>query len=179
MRQITLMFLLLLFTTCSNKAKAQTKRLPDMKIQQLDLNWVNTKNICDSNDLTIVAFWATWCKYCITELNSIDALYPTWQKQYNVKLYAVNIDVADDLTRVKNKVIQTNWKYEILLDNEMLLTEAMKMDNPPYTYLLNRNGEVLWEHNGYSPGDELILQEKIREFYKPIKNATVPGSTIK
>jgi len=179
MRHIILMFLLLLFATSSNTAEAQIKKLPDMKIQQLDLNWVNTKNICDSNDLTIVAFWATWCKYCISELNAIDALYPSWQKQYNVKLYAVDIDITDDLEKVKNKVVQTNWKYEILLDNEMLLTEAMKMDNPPFTYLLNRNGEVLWEHNGYNPGDELILQEKIREFYKSIKTTAIPNPAVK
>jgi cytochrome c biogenesis protein CcmG/thiol:disulfide interchange protein DsbE len=169
MKNTASFILAILFFILSKGLIAQSKQLPNLKIQKLDLTWVNTKNICDSNEITIVSFWATWCKYCILELNAVNKIYPSLQKKYNVKMYAVSIDGLDDLEKVKNKSFQSGWQYEILLDNDMLLAESLSMDNPPSTYILNREGQVLWEHVGFSPGDEIILQQKVWEFYSKTK----------
>ena len=37
----------------------------------------------------------------------------------------------------------------------------MNVNNVPHTFLLNGNGEIVWQHNSYAPGDEEELYENI------------------
>jgi hypothetical protein len=38
----------------------------------------------------------------------------------------------------------------------------MNVSNPPLTVLVNQKGEIIFEHLGYTSGDELELEEKIK-----------------
>ena len=112
----------------------------------------------------IVSFWATWCKPCNLELDAISEVYEEWQKETGVKLVAVSIDDARTASRVKPHVDGKNWPFEIYLDQNRDLARAMGAGtNPPYTYLINGQGEIVWQHTGYLPGAEEELIEKVRE----------------
>jgi hypothetical protein len=39
----------------------------------------------------------------------------------------------------------------------------MQVNNPPHTFLCNGNGEIVWEHNGYAPGAEEELYQKLKD----------------
>ena len=38
------------------------------------------------------------------------------------------------------------------------------MNNVPHTFVVNRDGEVVWSHNNYADGDEYELQEQLEKF---------------
>ena len=38
---------------------------------------------------------------------------------------------------------------------------AMQVNNVPHTFLVNADGEVVWQHNNYADGDEEELYEEL------------------
>ena len=39
----------------------------------------------------------------------------------------------------------------------------MNVNVIPHTFLINANNEIVWQHNGYAPGDEIELYNKVKE----------------
>jgi len=144
-------------------ATAQTQTLPSIQVKDIDGQPLDFKTVADTNKLTIVSFWATWCGPCIKELEAINEYYAEWQKKYNVKLVAVSIDDARNSKKVKPKVLGYGWTYQILLDENMELSRPMNVNNPPMTFIVNQKGEILWSHQGYTPGAEEELEKKLQE----------------
>jgi peroxiredoxin len=38
---------------------------------------------------------------------------------------------------------------------------AMGVNNVPHTFLLDKDGNIVYSHNNYAPGDEDVLYEEI------------------
>jgi thiol-disulfide isomerase/thioredoxin len=120
--------------------------------------------LAQDNDTTyVVNFWATWCKPCLTELNTISDVYYDWQDETGVKLVAVSIDNARSSSKVLPMVNGKGWDYEVYLDPNGNLKRAMGVNMIPHTFLLNGNMEVVWQHTSFSEGGELELIEKVRK----------------
>ena len=137
--------------------------VPDIDVKDMEGNSVSFKAAIDSNKLTIVSFWATWCGPCIKELEAINEVYEEWQTEYNVDLIAVSIDDSRNSKKVKPKVLGLGWEYKVLLDENSDLARAMNVVNPPMLFVINQKGEVVYTHAGYSPGSEDELEEKLEE----------------
>ena len=79
-----------------------TKTLPDnVSVKTLDGRTVHTSVIQNEGKPIIISFWATWCKPCNRELNTIKEVYEEWQEETGVKLVAVSIDDSRSASRVK------------------------------------------------------------------------------
>ena len=63
-------------------------------------------------------------------------------------------------------VNEKGWTYRILLDSNKEFSQTANVASVPYTILLNAAGNIVYEHTGYTPGDELELEEKIKELKK-------------
>jgi thiol-disulfide isomerase/thioredoxin len=112
---------------------------------------------------TIVSFWATWCKPCINELNSIAERYDELQEELGVTLIAVSIDDSRTSPKVGPFVAGQGWDYTVVLDPNSDLRRAMGVNNVPHTFLLNGAGEIVWQVNKYVPGEEEVLISEIRK----------------
>lgn len=152
----------LFMVLCAYLSIAQQK-LPGVNIKTLDGKTFNTENINNEGKPVVINFWATWCKPCVQELVTIADEYENWQKETGVKIYAVSIDDARNSAKVPQFVSSKEWTYEILLDPNQDFKRALNVNNPPHTFLLNGKGEIVWQHNNYSPGDEKKLYEAIKK----------------
>jgi thiol-disulfide isomerase/thioredoxin len=112
---------------------------------------------------TIVSFWATWCKPCINELNSIAERYDELQEELGVTLIAVSIDDSRTSPKVGPFAAGQGWDYTMVLDPNSDLRRAMGVNNVPHTFLLNGAGEIVWQVNKYVPGEEEVLIAEIRK----------------
>lgn len=159
-----------LLTCLALTATAQSgsfKKIPSVEIKNLNGQTVISTDVIRNGDAPIVlSFWATWCKPCITELNAIKEVYEEWQAETGVKLIAISIDDPRNAARVKPFVKGQMWEYDVYIDENSDLRRAMNVNNIPHTFLLNGNGEVLWQHTGYIPGDEDKLLTLIRKVAK-------------
>jgi len=135
--------------------------LPSVDLQNLEGATVNTSEWENDGSPMVVNFWATWCKPCVTELAAIHEEYIDWIDETNVKLIAVSIDDTRNSMRVAPFVNGRGWEYDIYLDPNSDFKRAMNVGNPPHTFLLNGKGEIVWQHSGYAPGDEVELYENI------------------
>ncbi|NUM31166.1 MAG: TlpA family protein disulfide reductase [Bacteroidetes bacterium] len=162
----TSILLTFLFSTvvCANDDDStKSNSLPQITVKDIDGKSVNFAQSITPGQITIVSFWATWCKPCLQELVNIDNLYEDWQKKYNVKLIAVSIDDSRTAPKVKPLVTSKNWTYEILIDINSDLKRAMNVTNPPTLFLIDKNGKIVFTHTGYIEGDENELEKKIAE----------------
>ncbi|MEZ4921232.1 MAG: hypothetical protein R2792_19175 [Saprospiraceae bacterium] len=50
-----------------------------------------------------------------------------------------------------------------MLDSQKQFQNAANITSVPYTMLLDAEGNIVFEHTGYAPGDELELEEKLKE----------------
>jgi thiol-disulfide isomerase/thioredoxin len=157
---------LLAFVFAGTLLSAQNKTLPTANVKSLEGQSIAVKDLVKDGQITVISFWATWCKPCIAELDAIKDLYPEWKEKYGVEYVAVSVDDARTSARVKTYVANKGWEYTIVNDASKELQTALNVSNPPLTLLLNKKGEVVFEHLGYTSGDELELEEKIKELSK-------------
>ncbi len=81
-------------------------------------------------------------------------------------LVAISTDDARSAAKVPGVVEAKGWKYRILLDSNKELSIAANIQSVPYTFLLDQNGNIVYEHIGYTPGDEDELEERIAALAK-------------
>jgi len=142
---------------------AEAQRLPQIEVQTLGGTKVPIASLHQTGKPTIVSFWATWCKPCINELNSIAERYDELQEELGVTLIAVSIDDSRTSPKVGPFVAGQGWDYTVVLDPNSDLRRAMGVNNVPHTFLLNGAGEVVWQVNKYVPGEEEVLISEIRK----------------
>ena len=133
---------------------AQTKKLPTVKLKDLSGKTVDVSKMSNDGNPIIISFWATWCKPCKLELNTIAEEYDDWVEETGVMLVAVSIDDARSTGRVEPYTNAQGWDYKILLDPNGDFKRAMNVNNVPHTFLLDGDGNIVWNHNNYAPGDE-------------------------
>ncbi len=161
MRNIATLAVTLLITTA---LFAQSKKLPTVKLKTIEGKTVNIAELSNNGKPIVISFWATWCKPCKTELNTIAEEYEDWQEETGVKLVAVSIDNSRSTGRVEPYVNSQSWDYEVLLDPNGELKRAMNVNNVPHTFLIDGKGNIVWDHNNYAAGDEEELYEQIKKY---------------
>lgn len=136
-------------------------KLPSINIKDLNGNQLDASSLSNDGKPMVISFWATWCKPCVRELNAINDMYVDWQEETGVKLVAVSIDDSRLSGKVRPFITSQGWEYDVYLDENSELRRALNVNNIPHTFLLDGNGEIVWQHNGYIPGDEDHLYELI------------------
>ncbi|GGD87660.1 TlpA family protein disulfide reductase [Planktosalinus lacus] len=139
--------------------------LPDMTLKNIDGTDVNIQNISQDDQVVIISLWATWCVPCKNELDAISVVYDDWKSETNVVLYAISVDDARTVRRVRPMINGKSWDYEFLLDTNNDLKRALGAATVPLT-LVVKNNKILYRHSGYTPGAEDELYEKVVEFSK-------------
>ena len=156
---VTALFTLMLLAVCDT-AKAQ---LPAVVLKTIDGKSVSTDTLSNDGKPFIIDFFATWCKPCNRELKAIHEVYPDWQEETGVKLFAVSIDQAQNINKVKPMVDEYGWEYDVLLDPNSDFKRALGIQMIPYVLICDGNGNIVYKHNGYTDGAESELIEKVRE----------------
>jgi thiol-disulfide isomerase/thioredoxin len=133
-----------------------------MDVKEMNGNTISTSEFINNGKITIVSFWASWCKPCKLELDAIAEIYPDWVEDYDVELVAITIDNARGLSKVPSIVSSKGWEYRILSDSNQDLQRALNFQSIPQTFLLDQAGNIVFEHNGYQSGNEFELEDEIK-----------------
>lgn len=152
---------LFLFVGVSSTAFGQNQ-LPSVNVKTLDGQSIDIQEFAKNGKITVLSFWATWCSPCKKELDAIADLYPDWQEEYDMELVAITIDTQRALAKVNPMVASKGWEYVVLSDVNQDLKNALNFQTVPQTYLLDQDGNIVYVHSGYVPGDEYELEDKIK-----------------
>jgi cytochrome c biogenesis protein CcmG, thiol:disulfide interchange protein DsbE len=159
-------FLSLSLTFVSALVLAQTKALPSANVKTLEGQTLNIQDVVQKDKITVISFWAIWCSPCRKELDAISDYYDEWKEKYNVEVIALSIDDARTVANVRGVVEKHGWPFRVILDTQRELMLAMNVNNPPYMLVIDKSGNIVYEHLGYTPGDELELEEKFKAMSK-------------
>jgi len=148
----------------SGQARAQTAidfTLPDLNGRRVSLSDFRGKSV------VLVDFWATWCVPCVKEL----AHFQRFQEQYADKgltILAITVDGPDTLAQVQPFLKRYKYTFPVLFDTD---SRVIALYNPrvvmPYTFLVDKNGAIRYAHQGYSLGDEKVLESEILTLLQP------------
>jgi thiol-disulfide isomerase/thioredoxin len=152
-------FLLFVFVTFNSVAQ---KTLPDLNLNSIEGKQVSLKtDFSEKDKLYVFSFWATWCGPCINELDELNDLQADWKKEVNFEVIAVATDDTRTQKRVKPLVNGKGWDYKIVLDTNQDFKRALSIANIPYTIVV-KNNQIVHIQNGYVPGNEIELFEKLK-----------------
>ena len=153
-----------MFSYSQETGSVQTAKIPSVEIKDLSGKPFNTSEILNNDgNPVIIDFWATWCKPCIKELMAIDEVYPDWQDETGVVIYAVSIDDTRSMNRVAPFVNGKGWEYKVLLDPNGDFKRAMGVVDIPHTFVLDGEGNIVLQHTAYNEGDEEEIYNKLIE----------------
>ena len=139
-----------------------SEKLPDFSLQDLNGKQVKISDFIGEHPV-IIDFWATWCAPCLKELPKLDKM----QKQFGDSLLviAISTDKPRKKNEVKRHIKSQKFKFTTLLDTRGEARKLLNIKNIPFTLLIDKNGEIVYDHLGYNTGDEKHLAEQLKKLY--------------
>jgi len=156
------LLLVLFLLSCGNEQTKETVAVVDEVTKEAVVTSKAFKTV-DYNELegylakstaaiTVVNFWATWCKPCIKELPYFEEVEAKYDDQ-NVDVILVSLDFPDQLERLEKFIVNRNLKSEvILLDDSDANSWINKVDKSwsgaiPATIIYNENKKSFYERS--------------------------------
>jgi len=136
-------------------------KLPVFELNDLQNKRMTFKDIRGEH-LTVIDFWATWCKPCaraIPKLNDLAADFKT----DGVHFLGINVDSPRNDPKVKPFVHTYNIRYPVLRDPNSEYASEVNISGLPTLLIVNADREILYIHRGYRPGDEKVIEEEIKK----------------
>ena len=163
---MTKKLLLILFLAIFTNVQTTLAQLPAITLKTMDGKTIRTDTLSNDGKPFIIDFFATWCKPCNRELDAIAEVYEDWQEETGVKIFAISIDQAQNINKVKPLVNNHGWEYDVLLDPNGDLKRALGIQMIPFVLICDGNGKIVYKHSGYTDGAETELIDKVRELIK-------------
>ena len=141
-------------------------KFPSAQLKDLNGKTVNTDDFINNGKISVVSFWATWCVPCQRELDIYNEVYEEWTEKYDIEIIAITIDNARQLAKVKPLVAQKQWPFTILSDKNEDLKKTLNFQFVPQTFILDKKGNIVFDHSGFKPGDEYEMEEVFEKLMK-------------
>ena len=139
------------------------ENVPNISLKTISGKSVQSADIINDDGFSIISFWATWCIPCINELDAINDLYDSWNKNYNIKVLAISTDDARSKKRVRPMVSGKNWAFNVYSDTNQEFKRSLNVSGIPHT-IVTYKSEIIHRRIGYSPGEEKDLLKIISDY---------------
>lgn len=122
-----------------------------------ELNNVNDKKVKLSDhqgDIVILDFWATWCGPCRMVMPNLDK----WMKDKmpeGIQVFSINI-FEQEPEKAKTYFAENSYQMRLLFGNDEV-ADAYGVNSIPYICVIDKDGKIAYEQNGFS----YDLEEKL------------------
>jgi len=127
----------------------------------------NSKSFADlkGSKLTVIDFWATWCKPCVKAIPELNKIHDTY-KDKGVAFIGINCDGPRSASKVAPLSKSLQIKYPILLDINSEVKTELNLYAFPSLIIVNDDNKVVWVHEGFVSGDEKAIIQEIEKLLK-------------
>lgn len=152
MKKILIAFLLLM-------SKPLVAQLPDLYLYDMN-NQFQSLSEMSGEKLTVIDFWATWCKPCLLSIPELIKLNDEF-KDKGVNFVGINIDSPRNQSKIKPFSNSSGINYPVLLDPDQEAMKEMNVVFVPTLLIYNQKGEMVFSHEGFKPGDQDAIRDAI------------------
>jgi len=136
---------------------AAERSLPEFKLRLLDGRVVDSKNL--RGRVTVIDFWATWCKPCIAEVPEYNRFYQEYSKK-GVVLIAVASDSGTE-AEVREAAKRLKMEYPVAAPALKDLDRLGEFEVLPTTWVFDARGKLVKEFLGASPDKHRTLRSLV------------------
>lgn len=112
------------------------------------------------NKLTVMDFWATWCKPCVKSIPKFIEMNDEFESE-GVQFLGISIDGPRNLSKVKPFAKSLGINYPILLDMDNNVMTRFRVQAVPTLLIINSDDKIVLFHEGYKPGEEKLIRKEI------------------
>ncbi len=113
--------------------------------------------------VVLISFWATWCNPCKEEIPILADIQNRYAQQ-GVVVVSVNVDTPDMTSEARSYVATLPPNLIYLFDPDSSTTGFLNPSHDlPFVVLLDQQGNVVWKHHGFAPGDEEEMESQIKK----------------
>lgn len=157
----------LLLSACATTQSASTEQTarkgsaPDFTLRDVDGRDVSLSDF--AGRVVLLDFWATWCVPCEAAMPHLQSMYEKYEAQ-GFTVLAISMDGPESLASVGPFARRYGLTFPVLLDVE---THVTGIYNPkrtaPLSVFIGRDGKVAHTRQGFSAGDEQLVEAKLLE----------------
>jgi thiol-disulfide isomerase/thioredoxin len=154
-------FIYLLFVFCFiSEAQAQNLKNFNLKDTQ---NTSQTFEKLKGKKLTVIDFWATWCKPCLKAIPELNTIFKQY-KDKGVSFIGINCDGPRSVAKVGPMSKSLQIEYPVLLDIDSTVKTQLNLSAFPTLIIVDSKGKIVWIHEGFTSGDEKEIIAQIEKF---------------
>ncbi len=135
------------------------KKFADFKLEDVKGKKVSLKSLLKDGPI-VVDFWASWCDPCKKAMPHLDEI----DKKYEgIKVVAISIDSPRKKVKAKAYVKKKKFGFVTLFDSDQKISKKMGVKNIPHTFIVDKDGTVVFDFMSGKPGGEKILEAEIQK----------------
>lgn len=112
--------------------------------------------------VVLLNIWATWCHPCRTEIPELQALYER-NRDRGLEVVGVSVDAGGEDAAVADFAREYGMTYPLWRDGDGRVSTTFAAVGVPATYLIGRDGVLLWSHLGPVTSDDPALGRALEE----------------
>lgn len=147
---LTLLVLLFAITSCQEK-RPITGKIPTVALKTYSGETLTLSG--EDDDVTLLVFWATWCRPCLMEMPTLVKLHEKYRDR-NFRVVSINVD---DPGGQKVKPISRDYgiNYPVLIGNEEVMKQFGGVQALPTSFIIGRDGRIREKLQGLYPEEHL------------------------
>lgn len=111
-------------------------------------------------EVVLLNVWATWCHPCREEIPVLQALHEQHAED-GLAVVGVSVDTRGEQANVRSFAEDFQMTYPIWLDPGDRVSSIFRLVGVPSTFLIDREGTIVWKHLGPIPADDPALAQAI------------------
>jgi peroxiredoxin len=127
-------------TGCQSESSALTKgqQPPAFRLESLNGELTNFPQEYEGK-VVVIRFWADWCPFCESEMQSIEPVYQAYRSK---GLVILALNVRQDRDTATAFIEKLNISYPALLDSEGEVAREYGVIGLPTTFVIDREGRL-------------------------------------
>ena len=110
------------------------------------------------NTVVYLDFWASWCKPCLKSFSFMNSMQKKYAKK-GLKIIAINLD--DERSAATDFLKQHPANFTIAYNPDGDVPNAYNLSVMPTSYLIDRQGNIIFSHKGYKDSQSGSLEKTI------------------
>ncbi len=156
MERKILIISLFVFVVCNSLFALQV--LPNFTLEDANGKKVKSSELVGQAPV-LIDFWATFCSPCMKELPELSKLQTKYDTLINV--VCISVDKPRAVAKAKAIVKSKKFSFTTLFDCNKEVQNLFNIKSIPRTIIFDKNGNMVYDHTGYTKGDEVHLEEQL------------------